>query len=102
MCRNIYTPQDNKEALEEAFPKKQVEVKYLFACPDYVNFLADYIDPKLAYFAKVENTKLRFSFSKVSNDMRYPCKAGFTYKAFCADKVLAVIDKSLIPEGKLK
>lgn len=101
MCRNIYTPQDYKEALEEAFPKKQVEVKYLFACPDYVNFLADYIDPKLAYFAKVENTKLRFSFSKVSNDMRYPCKAGFTYKAFCADKVLAVIDKSLIPEGKL-
>ena len=78
-----------------------MEVKYLLVCPDYINFLADHIDPKLAFFAKVENTKLRFSFSKVANDIRYPCKAGFTYKAFVADKVLAIIDKSLIPEGLL-
>ena len=114
MCRNIYTPQDYKEALEEAFPKKQVEVKYLFACPDYVNFLADYIDPKLAYFAKVENTKLRFSFSKVSNVLEYIAtkfkKESKEYKAWStwatdnapeSDDVQQYLSKSRTPENAL-
>ena len=75
-------------------------VQYVFACPDYVNFFSDCADPRLGFFAKEENTKLQFKFKKTT-DLRYPNGACFTYRAFCASNVILIVDKSVIPKGKL-
>jgi len=97
--KHINTPQDYKDMLEKAFPGGGAEVKDIFSVPDYKSFLLPMIDKFLAYYSKLEDTKLQWSFQK-TRDPSFPLGVRVKYRAFARDTVILLVTKEAVPKGK--
>ena len=90
--RTIYTPQGYRRALIVSLRKRNIDVHVedILCVPDYMQFMAPYIDPNLARCDKEKWSELQWTFDTVERSELYPHGVKVTYRKFSAPEVFVI------------
>jgi hypothetical protein len=90
----VLSPQEYKEWIIKATDSAEMKTSVIdvFVLPDYESYLKPHIDKHFGLFAKEEHTKHQFTFEAVDISPHFPCGCKTTYRAFCRDQVVKIIE----------
>lgn len=92
--KNILTPQQYKDELEEFFKEspsvhfRNLEVEDVFIVPDYIKFLQSHIDHKLAKLHTLLHTQHQWLFEAVKKTEYFPFGVKATYRPYSSERVV--------------
>jgi len=86
----VHTLDDFCNGIKQAFEygKLSVSCEFLYAIPNYKEFLSNCIDKNLADYTKEENTQHIWLFEAVQQSPMFPFGVKTLYRAYASDKVI--------------